>query len=168
MNTAASVSLAPIKEHAFSSRLYKIRSRSKTRIPNSTSDIRQPFTMSTNADYITTYRATVTRFERRKTIASKPDFTQLYDICITTLNTQIAHLETLDPKANHDPAKTDAQFCSRMDELQVLSEDAVAQLLGRDSLEARRNGEMLAAYLRGTSETLHCCVGVRESDVGYR
>jgi hypothetical protein len=40
--------------------------------------------MSTNAGYVTNYRATIIRFKSRKTINFKPAFTHFYNVCITT------------------------------------------------------------------------------------
>ncbi|KAJ4348044.1 uncharacterized protein N0V89_009416 [Didymosphaeria variabile] len=96
--------------------------------------------MSSNEAHIARYRAAITRFENRRATAT-PANVEVYNICITTLNAQITHLETLDPKADvvkETGKEDDVEVCLLLDELQQ-SGDVLRQAPGP-------NGGFLAMF----------------------
>jgi len=108
-----------------------------------------------NEACITKYRAAIARFATRRQTGptGTTDYMQIYDICIATLNSKIAHLQTLVPKAPKvTDVPDDAEYCSRLNDLQSLSEDCVAKELPRlGTFGAVMSGEAVVPIFRGMS-----------------
>ncbi|KAJ4287645.1 hypothetical protein N0V90_012348 [Kalmusia sp. IMI 367209] len=114
-----------------------------------------------NQEYITKYRASVARLEKRRDLslakANIPN-ADVYNVCIATLNTKIAHLKMLDPKAAK-PGGTanaargelgigksdDAELCWRLDNMQHNVEEEAAKYPRFDPVVA---GDAMLAVLR--------------------